>query len=75
MGRMIVWLAVFLVSLPVVWLAAGRHLALFGDRFFTVRERQLPAGPLEYDGGGFLIGGESMTFGLLSNLELRKRLT
>jgi len=53
---MIVWLAAFLVSLPVVWLVAGRHLALFADRFITVRERPLPTSPLEYDGGGFLIG-------------------
>jgi hypothetical protein len=68
MGRLTFWMATVLVSLSVVWLVAGRRAALVVDRFITVPAKSLPVSPLEYDGGGLLIGKESMTFCLLNNL-------
>jgi hypothetical protein len=68
MSRLALWLAIILILLTVVWLSAGRRLALFLDRFVTAQTRSLPVSPLQYDGGGLLIGGEAMTFGLVNNL-------
>ena len=68
MSRLALWLAIILILLSVVWLSEGRRVALFFDRFVTARAKSLPVTPLKYEGGGFLIGGESMTFGLVNNL-------
>jgi len=72
---MIVRLLIISVPLLVVWLSMGRHLVILLDRLITVRNVTLPVSPLEYDGGGFLIGGQSMTFAGLDNLPADLRLT
>jgi hypothetical protein len=56
------------LALAVAWVLAGRQFTLLVDRFVTIGTRSLPVSPLEYDGGGFLIGQFSMTFGALDNL-------
>jgi hypothetical protein len=49
---------------------AGRQLTLLLDRLITTGTLSLPVSPLEYDGGGFLIGQLPMTFGSIENLRL-----
>jgi len=56
------------LALAVVWLAAGRRITLLLDRLFTVPAATLPSAALEYDGGGFRIGGLLMSFGKIDNL-------
>jgi hypothetical protein len=56
------------VALVVVWLAAGRHVALLLDGLVTGPAESLPVEPLAYDGGGFVIGGKSMIFAETNNL-------
>ena len=56
------------VALAVVWLAAGRRIALLLDGIVTGPAVSLPVEPLVYDGGGFVIGGRSMTFAATNNL-------
>lgn len=67
MIRMAVWLITF-VALALAWLSEGRHLTLLLDRFITVRRVALPFDPLSYEGLGFVIGGQSMTFAMTNNL-------
>ncbi len=63
------------VGLLAAWLFAGRQLSLFLDRVGTVRVASLPTSPVEYDGGGFRIGGQAMAFvgtdNLRSDVDLR----
>ena len=54
--------------LAIVWLRAGRQITLLLDHVATVGVRSLPVSPLRYDGGGFRIGGLSLTFGATNNL-------
>ena len=68
MTRIAVWGVIGVVALAVVWLSAGRQLALLLDRFITSRALSLPVDRLAYDGGGFVIGDRSMTFGQTNNL-------
>jgi len=75
MSRMVVWTAIVSVLLVLAWLSKGRYLTLLLDRFTTVRALSLPVSRLEYDGGGFLIGKQSMTFGSTNNLRADLRLT
>jgi hypothetical protein len=56
------------LALVVAWLMAGRLLAMLVDQFVTTTAVSLPVAPLEYDGGGFLIGKLEMTFGATNNL-------
>jgi hypothetical protein len=56
------------LAVAIVWLAAGRHVALLLDGLVTGRAASLPADPLLYDGGGFVIGGKSITFAGTNNL-------
>jgi hypothetical protein len=65
---MVVWRLVILSVLVVAVFSAGRQLALLLDRFINSRSVLLPVDHLSYDGGGFVIGGKSMTFGLTNNL-------
>jgi len=65
---MILWLVVSVVALAVAWLWAGRQLALLLDGFVTGRTVSLPVNQLMYNGGGFVIGDRSMTFGQTNNL-------
>ena len=63
------WPAIILVLLVVAaWLSMGRRLAECLDRLVTARAQSLPASPIEYDGGGLVIGEQSMTFGQSNNL-------
>jgi hypothetical protein len=59
---------VIALALGLAWVIAGRQLTLLLDRFITIGTASLPVSPLEYDGGGFLIGQLSMTFGSIENL-------
>ena len=68
MIRLALWLVIGLIVVAVVWLAAGRHVALLVDGITTGRVASLPVDPLMYDGGGFVIGGTSMTFAETNNL-------
>ena len=68
MTRIAVWGVIGVVALAVVWLSAGRQLALLLDRFITGWAVSLPVDRLAYDGGGFVIGDRSMTFGQTNNL-------
>jgi hypothetical protein len=67
-SRQTVLPAILILSLAVAWLLAGRRLTLLLDRLHTVRTASLPVDRLEYDGGGFLIGGVSLAFGGTDNL-------
>ena len=68
MTRLAIWVLISVVAWAVVWLAAGRHIALLLDEIVTGPAVSLPVEPLVYDGGGFVIGGKSMTFGEINNL-------
>lgn len=59
---------IFVLALAIVWLRAGRQIATVVDRFIAIHHSSLPVSPLQYDGGGFLIGNLSMTFGGINNL-------
>jgi len=61
-------LLIIALALGVAWLLAGRQLTLLVDRLITIGAASLPVHPLEYDGGGFLIGHLQMTFGGIDNL-------
>lgn len=67
-------LVIAALVLLVAWFAAGRRLTSLVDSIVTTRTIHLPVTPIKYDGGGFKIGQEGMTFGatdnLRSNLEL-----
>jgi len=63
------------VLLLVAWLSFGRRLSLLLDRVVPVRVTHLPTNPIQYDGGGFLIGSHAMAFGLTNNLRADLRLT
>src|SRR5271155_4011426 len=56
------------LALGLAWVIAGRQLTLLLDRFITIGTASLPVSPLQYDGGGFLIGQLQMTFGSIENL-------
>ena len=56
------------IVLVVAWLLAGRLLSILVDQIVTTPAVSLPVAPLEYDGGGFLIGQLEMTFGATNNL-------
>ena len=56
------------IVLVIAWLMAGRLLAMLVDQLVTTPAVSLPAAPLQYDGGGFLIGKLEMTFGATKNL-------
>jgi hypothetical protein len=60
--------AIVLGFIAVAWLVAGRHLTLLLDHVIKVGPRSLATAPLQYDGGGFRIGDELMTFGGIDNL-------
>ena len=66
--RMTLWLAIGVVVLVIVWLAAGRHIAMALDRITTGPSASLPVDPFVYSGGGFDIGGKTMTFADTKNL-------
>src|SRR5215469_10026085 len=51
-----------------VWLSAGRPLAVLVDHLVRIPVVSMPVKSLEYDGGGFVIGEFSMTFGQTDNL-------
>lgn len=68
MTRLAIWVLISAVALAVVWLAAGRHLALLLERVVSGPAVSLPVDPLVYDGGGFVIGEKSMTFAETNNL-------
>jgi hypothetical protein len=65
---MVLRAAVVLVFLGAAWLLAGRRLTLLVDRLVTVHSVPLPISPLQYDGGGFRIGEQQLSFGTLTNL-------
>jgi hypothetical protein len=66
--RTLIWILISVVALAIVWLATGRQLALLLDGLVTGPAASLPVEPLAYDGGGFVIGGRSMTFAETNNL-------
>jgi hypothetical protein len=66
--RTAIWLSIGIVALAIVWIALGRHIALLLDGLVTSPPTCLPTEPLLYDGGGFVIGGKSMTFAGINNL-------
>jgi len=68
MMRTAIVVLISVVALAVAWLAAGRHVALLVDKIVTGPAMSLPIDPLVYDGGGFVIGGTSMTFAETNNL-------
>jgi hypothetical protein len=68
LGLLVIRPLLIALALGVAWVYAGRQLTLFLDRFITIGAASLPVGPLEYDGGGFLIGDLQMTFGGIDNL-------
>src|SRR5277367_225760 len=55
------------VAAGILWLCAGRQLTLLIDQLITVKVVTMPVDNLEYDGGGFLADGISMTFGGIDN--------
>jgi len=55
-------------ALAIAWLIVGRQLALLLDRVIAVRVASMPVKSLRCDGGGFVIGEFSMTFGATNNL-------
>jgi hypothetical protein len=65
---MILRAAVVLIFLSVAWLLAGRRVTLLVDRLVTVDSVPLPISPLQYEGGGFRIGEQQLSFGTLTNL-------
>ncbi len=67
MSRTAIWILLSIVVLAVVWLAAGRHLALMLDKVVTGPAVSLPVDRFEYDGGGFVLGEKSMTFAGIDN--------
>jgi hypothetical protein len=73
--RMTVWLVLSLAALAAAWLLAGRDLTLLIDRVTTVRKVSLPVNRLAYDGGGFVVGAQFLTFGLTNNLRADLQLT
>jgi hypothetical protein len=56
------------VVLVFVWLSAGRPLAVVVDYLVKVPVVSMPVKSIQYDGGGFVIGKLSMTFGQTNNL-------
>ena len=66
--RMPVKSSIIFVFLAIAWLSAGRRFTLALDRVVNVRAKSLPVSPLQYDGGGFVIGDLAMTFGSAHNL-------
>ena len=67
MTRTAIWVLISVVIVAVVWLAAGRRLALMLDKVVTGRATSLPIDPLVYTGGGFDIDGKTMTFAETNN--------
>jgi hypothetical protein len=65
---MLVSSSILLVVLAIVWLRLGRRITLLLDRVTTVGARSLPVTAIQYEGGGFRIGEESLTFGTTTNL-------
>lgn len=64
---MIGWAVGVFFLLMLAWLAAGRQITLLIDRMIPFRAASLAVNPLSYDGGGFVIGGQQLTFGLTNN--------
>jgi hypothetical protein len=64
---MLVW-PVIVILVLVVWLSAGRRLALLLDPLVSGRSVSLPAKKFVYDGGGLVVGDKPMTFGKVDNL-------
>ena len=62
------WPVRLALILIIAWLALGRQLTSVLDRFIGFPVASLPVNPLEYDGGGLVIGQLNMTFGLTDNL-------
>jgi hypothetical protein len=67
MMRTMIALAIAMLAV-ITWGYSGRHLTLLLDRLFTIGSRTLPVSPIQYGGGGFLIGGMNMTFAGTDNL-------
>jgi hypothetical protein len=65
--RWLIWLPLA-VCAGIAWLVWGRQFTLLLDSVATIGHAPLPVSPLRYDGGGFVIGRQSMTFGALDNL-------
>jgi hypothetical protein len=60
-ARFIVVWSVIPVACPIIaWLVVGRPVALFLDRFITLRLRSLPVSPLEYDVANLQVSEMSM---------------
>lgn len=55
-----IWSMVVAACLLIAWLAAARPVALFLDRFITLRVKSLPVSPLEYDIANLRVGEISM---------------
>jgi hypothetical protein len=70
----LIWPLVIIVPLAIAWSLAGRPLTLFLDRFTKVRTSSFPVTAIVYDGGGFRIGEERLTFCGLDNLRRDIRL-
>ncbi len=61
--------------LLLAWLGAGRQITLALDRFPRLAAAPLAVSPLQYDGGGFVIGDKNMLFGSIDNLPYALRLS
>lgn len=78
----LIWSLVAAVCFIITWLAAGRPIELFLDRFITLRQKTLPVGPLEYDSASLrigavsipLIGTDNQLFNLSVQLDSQNRL-
>lgn len=56
-----------IIVLGVVWVGTGRTLTMLVDRVATSGVATTRVDSVEYDGGGFRIGGLSLDFGTLDN--------
>jgi hypothetical protein len=56
----LIWSIVIAACLTIVWLAAGRRIALILDQLITLRLKSLPASHLQYDIANLRIGDVSM---------------
>ena len=62
------WPVLIAVVLIITWLSAGRRVKSLLDHLITIGVATLRVSPLQYDGGGLLIGQVEMTFGSTDNL-------
>ena len=67
LNRMIIKSLAVIILLAVAWIAFGERLTPLFDRLVSFPAVALSVSPLSYNGGGFVIGGREMTFGLTNN--------